>query len=522
LKVNYYFEFGFLQAIVACRIEWTFFLGNSWEILGKFSNLRVRMPQVKPIRVGQRTRTEVVAAHLAAHHVSARDLTAGMTEALLARLPPPPEGLPNYELPDTGRRGISGLRIQRGRKGVAFVFGGSIKQADGRFKSAEVVLGRWSADGGGMSLKDARLAAAAKKVEFRAGVDPHVSAPEPSPEQVEANKPVTLRIAWDMYKAARTGRKKKPLAASTQDEYTRIIVTALEAFLDRPLSDFGGDPRELIKHFNSVSERAPGEANTQMRVLRAVWNRAHKVMPDKVPAPPAIWDMNDVEARDAGFVTHEVKQLWRAIERLKNPQARKSAFVFLLTGLREGAVLPMQKSHINHAEKTLYVPRTKGKTLRLPLSDVAHSLLIALTPENVLLPENPYLFPSLRGPRARSGNELSAGDIHRHIDKVKFDGLAPPEAYVHQRGEDASVHPHVFRHSYRTLATSAHVSEIAIRLLMGHSLRGDVSFDYLTADLTWLRKAQEEISAYILEAAGVGANFRFAPDAFTEGQHVAS
>ncbi|MGQ0533295.1 MAG: hypothetical protein ACT4OF_11485 [Caulobacteraceae bacterium] len=56
---------------------------------------------------------------------------------------------------------------------------------------------------------------------------------------------------------------------------------------------------------------------------------------------------------------------------------------------------------------------------------------------------------------------------------------------------------------------------------MGHSLRGDVSFDYLTADLTWLRKAQEEVSAYILEAAGVGADFRFAPDAFTATQDAA-
>ena len=75
--------------------------------------------------------------------------------------------------------------------------------------------------------------------------------------------------------------------------------------------------------------------------------------------------------------------------------------------------------------------------------------------------------------------------------------------------------------TYRTLATSAHVSEIAIRLLMGHSLRGDVSFDYLTADLTWLRKAQEEISAYILEAAGLAADFRFAPDTFNSVKDAA-
>jgi integrase len=474
------------------------------------------------VRTTARSRSEIVSAHLAAHRVSARELAAGMTEALLGRLPPPPEGMSNYELSDTGRRAVPGLRFQRGRKGVTFVFGGSIKQPDGRFKSAEVVLGRWAADGSGMSLKDARSAAAAKKDEFRSGVDPHVRAPEPTPEQIEANKPITLRMAWDLYKTARTQakKKKKPLAATTQSEYKRIIEVALKSFVDTPLADLVDDPRKLIKHFYDVTERTPAEANTQMRVLRAVWNRAHKTMRAKVPPPPEVFDMNEVEPREAGFVTDEIKALWKEIEALESPLARKGAFLFLLTGLREGAVLPMQDAHIDHDEKTLLVPWTKGKTLRLPLSEVTYSLLAAKTPENDLLPDNPFLFPSLRGPRRRGRTPAAERPVHRHVDKLDYGGMTPPAAYVRQRGDDASVHPHVFRHTYRTLATSAHVSEIAIRLLMGHSLRGDVSFDYLTADLTWLRKAQEQVSDYILEAAGVGADFRFAPDAFNVSEDI--
>jgi integrase len=472
---------------------------------------------------GVRSRSEVVAAHLATHRVSSRDMATGMTETLIGRLPPPPEGMSNYELPDTGRRAVPGLRIQRGRKGVTFVFGGSIKQADGQFKSAEVVLGRWAADGSGMSLKDARSVAAATKEEFRVGVDPHVKRPAPTSEQVEANKAITLRMAWDLYKTARTQakKKKKPLAATTQTEYKRIIEVALKHFADTPLPDLADDPRKLIKHFYDVTERTPAEANTQMRVLRAVWNRAHKTMRKIVPPPPEIFDMNEVEPREAGFVTDEVHGLWQEIEALESPLARKGAFIFLLTGLREGAVLLMQKSHIDHEEKTLLVPWTKAKSLRLPLSEVAYSLLVVPTPENHALPDNPYLFPSFRGPRRRKGQAAGEGDVHRHVDKLAYSGMTPPAAYVRQRGEDASVHPHVFRHTYRMLATSAQVSEIAIRLLMGHSLRGDVSFDYLTADLTWLRKAQEQISAYILDAAGVGAGFRFAPDAFNAAKFAA-
>ena len=57
---------------------------------------------------------------------------------------------------------------------------------------------------------------------------------------------------------------------------------------------------------------------------------------------------------------------------------------------------------------------------------------------------------------------------------------------------------------YRTLATSS-----------GHSLQGDVSFDYLTADLDWLRRAQDDISGYILRAAGKDTTFKFDQDSFS-------
>ena len=85
---------------------------------------------------------------------------------------------------------------------------------------------------------------------------------------------------------------------------------------------------------------------------------------------------------------------------------------------------------------------------------------------------------------------------------------------MEQKGSKANTHPHVFRHSYRTLATSSGASEIAIRLLMGHSLHGDVSFDYLTADVDWLRRRQDSISEYILKAAGKDIAFTFENDSF--------
>ncbi len=167
--------------------------------------------------------------------------------------------------------------------------------------------------------------------------------------------------------------------------------------------------------------------------------------------------------------------------------------------------------------KTLTV-RTKGaKTLLLPLSDVALSILVARTLENDFADENPFVFPSVRGARKPKHSSTTQSGW-RHIDKIKFGELPPPAAYVAQKGKVARTHPHVFRHTYRTLATASGASEVAIRLLMGHSLQGDVSFDYLTADLDWLRRAQDGISGYILKAAGRTASYTFAPDTFASPQ----
>jgi integrase len=467
------------------------------------------------------TRAILLERYLGMHRISSHEAATAITEGLLLRLPPPPEGWSFYELADAGRRSVAGLRVRRGRSaGASFILATSIKQPDGRFKNAQFVLGKWKPDGSGLTLVKARDAATALKAQLRAGIDPRSKPPSPTAEEEEANRPVTLRAAYDLYRAARTGKKRRPLAASTLIEYKRVVEVALRKFVDRPLSDFAGDPRELVKHFNEVGDRTPAEANTQMRVLRALWNRAHKVMPARVPPAPAIWDMNEIEARNAGFVTREVPSLWRAINGLELQIARKAALTLLFLGLREGALLGMQWADINEEERSVVV-RTKGaKTLILPLSEIALSILLARTVENDFAADNPFVFPSVRGPRQPTKGGASGASAFRHVDKIDFSSLPPPAAYAAQKGKRARTHPHVFRHTYRTLATASGASEIAIRLLMGHSLQGDVSFDYLTADLDWLRKAQDGIGKYILEASGEKSSFAFPTDAFLDGRRT--
>lgn len=462
--------------------------------------------------------------HLVGAGISAREITGGLTTKLLRRLPPPPDGRGYYDLPDRGPNAVAGLSIRRGRKdGVTFFVRADLKpDGAGSFVTARMKLGRWGEEADRLSLKAARDRAAAAKAEMRAGIDPRRKTVRAKLEAEKASRPpeVTLRAAYKNYLMARTGKKRKPLSPTTKADYDRVIERALIDFVDKPLRELAEDPQPLIEHFDHVSQDRPAEANTRMRVLRAVWNRAHKVMPAKVPLPPAIFDLNEVEARNAGFVTKEMPALWKAIEAIKQPLRKKAILTYLFLGLRDGAVLPMRKTHIDRETSALHIPYTKGKRLKLPLSPAALSLLDAPLPESLVDGDNPFMFPSLRGPRVKRRKALPEGEIElwTHVDNIDCSDLPTPAAYVEQRGDDARCHPHVFRHTYRTLATSADVADVAIRLLMGHSLKGDVSFDYLTADLEWLRAAQEKVSVHVLKTAGMPPDFRFPLDYFIERQ----
>jgi hypothetical protein len=221
-----------------------------------------------------------------------------------------------------------------------------------------VTLGRFGERAEELSLKNARDKAAAIKAEMRAGIDPRKKTIRAAKAAEKAARPaeVTLRTAYAHYISARTGKKRKPLSPVTKAGYDRVIERSLIDFVDLPLREIADDPRSLIDHFNLISQDRPAEANTRMRLVRAVWNRAHKVMPAKVPPPP-IWDLNEVEARNAGFVTAEVPALWKAIDAISDPLRKKRRAHLSLYG-------PPRRRRPSH-EEGAHRPRSL---------DLAHSL----------------------------------------------------------------------------------------------------------------------------------------------------
>jgi hypothetical protein len=271
-------------------------------------------------RPAKRSARDEVLDHWVCTGITSRELMAGLTSKLLRRLPKPPPGRAFYELGDSGPNSVGGLRVRVGRlKGIIFSVMADFRPApSAAFITVRVTLGKWGEreDRGELTLKRARDKTAIIKSELRNGVDHRPKSIRAKEEAAKAARPkdVTLRMAYDHYLKVRTGKKRKPLSPATAADYKRVIERSLADFADKSLREIADDPRDLIDHFDEVRQTRPAEANTRMRVVRAVWNRAHKVMPAQAPPPPAIFDLNEVEARNAGFVTSEVPALWKAIE----------------------------------------------------------------------------------------------------------------------------------------------------------------------------------------------------------------
>jgi len=62
---------------------------------------------------------------------------------------------------------------------------------------------------------------------------------------------------------------------------------------------------------------------------------------------------------------------------------------------------------------------------------------------------------------------------------------------------------HDLRRTFITAAESLDISAYAVKRLVNHKLNGDVTAGYIVADVECLRKPMQQISDYLLTAAGV-------------------
>jgi integrase len=220
-----------------------------------------------------------------------------------------------------------------------------------------------------------------------------------------------------------------------------------------------------------------------MRSLRAAYNFAIKLDDeDELRANPVGGvHFHPERRREAIILPEDLPDWWRRSEELPNSLRTTMHRLGLLSGLRPGTLVSLQREWIDLGGRAIRIPRMKsGRAFDLPLSEPMVALVEnALRIGDVLYRDPPWLFPT----RANDGR----GIIHTQVWKEKT-----------MRGETG----HVLRHTYRTMADRLGIPQSRARALLDHKQPGiEAHYLHSSALRDELLADQERMTAHILETA---------------------
>jgi integrase len=274
---------------------------------------------------------------------------------------------------------------------------------------------------------------------------------------------VTLAAALDLY------FQDKALAEKTRANYKYNADRYLKAWTGRSLQAIGEDragvralQREITKKHGAAT------SNQVVRLISAVYRWARKQDTSLPEAPTTAVEVVRIPARNWALSAEELKAWWYATEELGgklvkrgvrtlSPIKRMWWLTALLTGARAGSIEALRWADIDFDKKTVLFTVTKGdRPYMVPMSDTLAALLSTYR-DGGAVPPSEWVFPS----HTKEG---------RHMVEVKNvrEGVRPP---------------HSMRHTFRTTLAQLGAAGDQSRMLMGHSMRGDVSRDYVTAPL---------------------------------------
>lgn len=148
--------------------------------------------------------------------------------------------------------------------------------------------------------------------------------------------------------------------------------------------------------------------------------------------------------------------------------------LLLYTGLRRNEAATLLWDHVDLISRTLTIPDPKNhEPLTLPLSDVVHELLSARATRAI----NNYVFPG-------GGREGRLIEPRNQIARV-----------VEASGVTFTLHD--LRRTFITIAESLDIPAYAIKRLVNHKMRGDVTAGYIVSDVERLRRPMQQITDFI-------------------------
>jgi integrase len=322
-----------------------------------------------------------------------------------------------------------------------------------------------------LTLDEARTRAQEVIAQIKRGTDPNAPGAGPGAEIW------TVGGLWDEYEADMIHRG---LADRT--------IAGFRYHLDKYLADWRAVPLTELRrsmcrdrHRKITERHGPYPANQVMRSLRVAWNFALRVVddPDALPGNPvAAITFHRERRREAVIMPEDLPVWWVRVQGLGNPLRREMHALGILSGLRPGTLVSLERSWIDLEAKAIKIPRMKsGREFHLPLSDfMVEHVRRALELGDVLFPRAPWLFPT----RSNDGRRVIATQVWREKTLPSETG-------------------HILRHTYRTLAHAAGITETDGRLLLDQKVPG-ISGVYIQerALFTHLRDQQQHMSHYVM------------------------
>ena len=290
---------------------------------------------------------------------------------------------------------------------------------------------------------------------------------------------VSLKEVLDDYMQARKSLKPKTLY-----DYKRVLNIAFDNWKNKPLTSI---TKEMVtkQHQKLGQENGEAYANLAMRVLRALFNFAAGQYEDsqgkslitdnpvKRLSQTRAWYR--VERRQTFIKSHELADWYTGVQKLTNETLRDYLFLILFTGLRRQEAAKLQWSQIDLKAKTLTIIDTKNREPHtLPLSDYLFNLF-AMRKQNA---SNAYVFP---------GTGIDGYIIEPRKQMAKVIDDTKIQFTVHD-----------LRRTFITLAESLDIAAYALKRLLNHKMKSDVTAGYIMLDVERLRKPMQMITDHLL------------------------
>jgi len=317
------------------------------------------------------------------------------------------------------------------------------------------------------------------------GINPNVLKKE------ERTKSITLEEAFEDFQKARSSLKPRTIC-----DYKRMLNNYLADWKNKQIIDISKD---MVGRRHKVlgEENGLAQANLAMRFLRSLLNFSagqyennqgqSLIIENPVKRLSQTRSWYRVDRRRTVIKSYELKAWMKAVLNLKNDYMsekreviRDYLLLILFTGLRREEAAQLTWNKVDFQAKTLTIPDPKNREDHtLPLSDYIYTLLIGRKAKAI----NGYVFPG----------DGKAGHI------------VEPRKQMKRVTDESSIAftVHDLRRTFVTVAESLDIPAYALKRLLNHKTKGDVTADYIVIDVERLRKPIQQITDFILETAGI-------------------